>query len=173
MRPNQAEPRLSIQLIETENDNRLRKIEQLAQEIWTEHYTPIIGEAQVKYMLDQFQRYQKIKEQLLEGYIYGVVYLQDHLIGYFSVQPRDHHLFLSKIYLKSNQRGKGFFSVVLKFIEQVAKEYQKKVIELTVNKHNTDTINIYKTKGFEIVKPAVFDIGNGYVMDDYIMRKHI
>ena len=46
-------------------------------------------------------------------------------------------------------------------------------IELTVNKYNSGTIAAYEKMGFEKVRPAVFDIGGGYIMDDYIMKKSL
>jgi len=42
----------------------------LAREIWTDHYVPIIGQAQVDYMLDTFQREEAIAAQLAGGYEY-------------------------------------------------------------------------------------------------------
>ncbi|NCA83730.1 MAG: GNAT family N-acetyltransferase, partial [Opitutae bacterium] len=43
----------------------------LAREIWTQHYVPIIGAAQVEYMLEKFQSAEAIARQLAgEGYEY-------------------------------------------------------------------------------------------------------
>ena len=38
----------------------------LAKEIWTEHYTPIIGWQQVEYMLEKFQSATEIENQIKE-----------------------------------------------------------------------------------------------------------
>ena len=46
----------------------------------------------------------------------------------------------------------------------------KKRVYLTVNKHNNRAIAVYKKTGFEIVDEVVTDIGNDYVMDDYIFE---
>ena len=43
---------------------------------------------------------------------------------------------------------------------------------LTVNKYNEHAIDVYKHYGFKIVDSVVTDIGNGFVMDDYIMYKN-
>jgi ribosomal protein S18 acetylase RimI-like enzyme len=42
-------------------------------------------------------------------------------------------------------------------------------LELNVNKYNP-TLGFYKKIGFSIISEEVIDIGNGYVMDDYIME---
>ena len=41
------------------------------------------------------------------------------------------------------------------------------------NKNNTKTLDIYKHLGFEIVREEVTDIGEGYVMDDYVLEYRI
>jgi ribosomal protein S18 acetylase RimI-like enzyme len=42
-------------------------------------------------------------------------------------------------------------------------------IELNVNKHNS-AVQFYEKKGFIRAKEMVLDIGNGYVMDDFVMQ---
>lgn len=155
------------------DDLLLDKLEKLASNIWTEHYSPIIGIEQVNYMLEKFQSKEAMSQQMRDGYEYFVV-LEDNIpVGYFSIIPREETLFLSKAYLAKSQRGKGIFSLMMKKIMEIAKTYEKSSIELTVNKENTNSIQVYKHKGFEIVESAVFDIGEGYVMDDFVLRKQI
>lgn len=42
-------------------------------------------------------------------------------------------------------------------------------IWLTCNKHNDNTLAIYDHLGFVITNEQEADIGNGFVMDDYIL----
>ena len=58
-------------------------------------------------------------------------------------------------------------------MNKLAIESGKSVISLTVNKHNSNSIEAYKKMGFEIIRPMVTDIGSGYVMDDYYMEKKL
>ena len=44
--------------------NDLDQIETMAEVIWHEHYTPIIGKEQVVYMLDKFQSTDSMKVQI-------------------------------------------------------------------------------------------------------------
>ena len=56
-------------------------------------------------------------------------------------------------------------------LEKVFEEgraFGKKQVYLTVNKHNDHAIAVYKKTGFKVIDEVVTDIGNGYVMDDYI-----
>jgi hypothetical protein len=41
-----------IQIIPVTKNDLVETVAALAREIWTEHFTPIIGESQVKYVLD-------------------------------------------------------------------------------------------------------------------------
>jgi ribosomal protein S18 acetylase RimI-like enzyme len=61
--------------------------------------------------------------------------------------------------------GRQFFELVkIKAIEQ-----DQKAIFLNVNKRNY-AIHFYTKLGFTKVKDEVIDIGEGYVMDDYVME---
>ncbi len=44
---------------------------------------------------------------------------------------------------------------------------------LQVNKRNERAIAAYLRAGFQIEKEAVFDIGGGFVMDDYVMTRGV
>ena len=46
------------------NPDQIKAIVEMAKEIWTEHYTPIIGKDQVDYMLDKFQSNDAISGQI-------------------------------------------------------------------------------------------------------------
>ncbi len=145
----------------------------IAKPIWHQHYDPIIGVQQVNYMLDKFQSEHAIKSQLAEGYLYFQVSDLDEVIGYFSIQARDKtDLFISKFYLLEKTRGKGFGKTMLLFIDDFGKENGCKQIKLTVNKHNP-AYQFYLKLGFVQYNSAQFDIGGGYIMDDYLMSKTI
>jgi diamine N-acetyltransferase len=44
---------------------------------------------------------------------------------------------------------------------------------LQVNKKNRQAIAAYEKAGFRIAEEAVFDIGKGFVMDDFLMSKAV
>lgn len=144
-----------------------------ASELWKEHYTAIIGEAQVKYMLENFQSASAIKRQVDEGYEYFFIRENGISLGYFSFRNEEGKMFLSKLYLKKDCRGKGFSKNVLSFLINVCKENGLKSIYLTVNKNNFNSIKAYERLGFYKKDEVKTDIGSGYYMDDYIMQKDI
>ena len=121
----------------------------LAREIWTEHYTPIIGAAQVEYMLEHMHSAGVISRQIAsENYYYYLLEPENEAAGYFAVQLRDGELFLSKLYVHSSQRGKGLGRQTLDFIQQLARDFERETITLTVNKYNSNSIAAYYKFGF-------------------------
>ena len=153
--------------------NQIKTIEELAYEIWPEHYTPIIGKSQVEYMLEKFQSVKAMTEQMKNGYCYFLSEHDNVPVGYMSVNINLDTLFLSKFYVVSTERGKGYGKNMIAYLETLAKEKSLKKIALTVNKHNTGSIKMYEKVGFVICGTAVKDIGEGFVMDDYRMEKRV
>ncbi|MBN2314955.1 MAG: GNAT family N-acetyltransferase [Sedimentisphaerales bacterium] len=152
---------------------QIQKVEDLAYEIWNEHFTPIIGKAQVDYMLEKFQSVKAIAGQIEQGFQYYLLRTDEGFFGYTGIQQKDDELFLSKLYIKSSERGKGYGRKVVQFLEGMARDQGLEKITLTVNKNNQDTIKAYEKFGFVVMGPIVQDIGGGFVMDDYQMAKPI
>lgn len=162
---------MPIKIKQVEKTEDLEEIANLAYEIWNESFKEIISKNQIDYMVDNFQSLKAMVRQVEnENYNYFKVYFKNSLCGYIGVKDEKTELFLSKLYLKKEYRGKGIASTMLEKVFEVAKKLSKKSVYLTVNKHNTHAINVYKAKGFEKIDSVVTDIGEGYVMDDYIFQ---
>ncbi len=155
----------------TEDDAMI--VESLARDIWTKHYTPIIGREQVEYMLERYQSSEAILGQIGAGVLYFLIKAETGIVGYLAVQPRTDELFLSKIYVSSGERGKGYGKQAVQFAETLAKLRRLGKIVLTVNKNNVDSIRAYEKMGFKNTGALVQDIGSGFVMDDYRMEKAV
>ena len=151
----------------------IKQVEELAEEIWTQHYTPIIGNEQVRYMLDNFQSFEAIVEQISEGMTYFLMFFQGEPVGYMASKPDDEDLFLSKIYVLSAVRGKGIGGYAMSFLASMAREQGCRHLSLTVNKNNTNSIRTYEKLGFVNLGPLETDIGNGFIMDDFLMKKKL
>ena len=158
---------------EVNDRESIDQVVMLADEIWREHYISIIGVDQVNYMLEKYQSASAIQDQIKDGAFYYLVFYQNKPAGYFSFYIQEDTLFLSKIYIHSSMRGTGLGRYALDFIEKEAHRYGQKSITLTVNKNNANTISTYKKMGFEVEDAIVMDIGDGFVMDDYKMKKDL
>jgi RimJ/RimL family protein N-acetyltransferase len=143
----------------------------LADIIWREHYTPIIGAEQVAYMLENFQSYDAINHDVKNAIsIYYLVMRESEAVGYIGIKLDMERVFLSKIYIHSDQRGKGVGKQTLEAVKDIARSKSLNEIHLTVNKYNTNSIEAYKKFGFIVTGDVCADIGEGYVMDDYTME---
>ncbi len=162
-----------VKIISAKSPNEIETISKLAKEIWLEHYVPIIGEKQVEYMLDKFQSYDAISKTLSEGEKYYIVEEDGLPRGYFGIIEKGKKVYLDKIYILKDCRGKGLGREVLGFIENYATERNIRCIYLTVNKRNAHSIDAYKKYGFVTESAIISDIGGGFVMDDYQMYKYI
>lgn len=162
---------VSIQPVKT--PEQVEAMCRIAQQVWHQHFTPIIGEKQVEYMLEKFQSPRAVTEQLQGGYEYFFLCWEDRPVGYMGIHQEDGSLFLSKLYLQQEYRGKKIASKAMEFLVALCRERGLKSIWLTVNKHNDTTIAIYQKMGFYEICQQRADIGNGFVMDDYVMQKDV
>ena len=159
-----------IRMIPAVNDAEILGVAALAEEIWHEHFPPIIGEEQVDYMVEKFQSFDALKKQIADGYEYFLISSDYMMVGYTGVKEKDGSLFLSKLYLLKDSRGQHLSTEVFGHLADLAKERKLDKIWLTCNKYNSHSLDVYKHLGFEIVRDEVTDIGNGIVMDDYILE---
>ena len=153
---------------------KLEELVAVIREIWREYYTPIIGAAQVEYMLETFQSVKAITRQITEeNYRYYGVFCDGELAGYYAAKPSGgDRVFLSKFYVAARFRGRGLGREMLQHLIAAARAAGADTIWLTVNKHNR-TVELYRKLGFVTTEEIVTDIGNGFVMDDYVMELRI
>src|SRR5690606_12094869 len=78
---------------------------------------------------------------------------------------------LEQLYLLQEYRGKGLGGHMLSHVESQARRHYLSMLILQVNKRNVNSIAFYRKFGFTIREEAIFNIGNGFFMDDYVMEK--
>ncbi|MCZ4304551.1 GNAT family N-acetyltransferase [Zoogloeaceae bacterium G21618-S1] len=162
-------------ITKVQSPDQIAAVANLAREIWTEHYAPIIGLAQVDYMLATFQSEQAIAGQIAGGYAYYLVTHDGREVSYLALLANTDEttLMISKIYVTQAGRGGGFGRKLLDFAEDVCRARQIPTLWLTVNKDNAGSIAWYTRMGFKNAGAIVQDIGAGFVMGDYRMEKMI
>ncbi len=149
-------------------------IARLAVEIWNQHYVAITGQGQVDYMLQKFQSPEAVAAQVAGGWEYYLLLDEEGSEGgYLALVPEadKRSMKLSKIYLRSNLRGRGLGRRALELAEDRCRQLEFSRLWLTVNRHNSDSIAWYLRNGFKNAGPIVTDIGGGYKMDDYLLEK--
>lgn len=157
---------INMQFIEASFKD-IQIIQQLATEIWWDHYPSIIGEKQVEFMLGAMYDQSSLEKQMKEGHQFYLAVQGKEVLGFSSIKEEGvGEWFLNKFYLKTNQQNQGLGSAFYNFlVEKTAAEK----FRLQVNRQNYKAINFYFKNGFIIEKVADFDIGSGYFMNDFIM----
>ena len=157
-----------INFVEVEDIEEFAK---LAYEIWHEYWVELLSPEQINYMVEKFQSKNAVINQIKnENYIYFYIKSDDEKVGYIGMSHKEDYLFLSKLYIKKEFRHKGIGTKAFEFIKDYGKSSNYDKIVLTVNKQNLNTIKAYDKWGFKTIDAVVTDIGQGFVMDDYIMQ---
>jgi diamine N-acetyltransferase len=157
-------------------------LRELAGTIWRQHYAGIISAAQIDYMLagrfsdEALREHVQAADRWLE-----LLRVSGAPVGYcgYEVASMDGEeraaaaMKLGQLYVLESHRGMGFGRFMLGHIEGRSRELGRRSLWLQVNKGNTGAIGFYTAAGFEVVREAVFEIGGGFVMDDYVMAKTI
>ena len=107
------------------------------------------------------------------GYEYFQIFDNTEFCGYCGIHQEETTLFLSKLYFKKKRTRKPTTSLQKrsKYLKNSTVKKRGTLFHLAyVHKYNTNTLAVYHHLGFETVRSQVADIGNGYVMDDYILE---
>lgn len=157
----------------TKDDSDL--IYSLASRVFAHTYREILSPEQLDYMLDWMYAPANTRRAMDRGHVYFILSNEDGDCGYASVERQDTDLFhLQKIYVLPGFQGTGagkfLFGEVLKHVRQI--HPSPFVLELNVNRNNK-AVRFYLKMGMGIARQGDFPIGNGYFMNDYVMRMEI
>ena len=163
--------------IEKASIEALDDLAAMAKTIWLNYYIDIIGIDQIQYMLNKFYSQEALLEQIKNNQQFHFIVYNQQSIGFiaYTIQ-NDKTCFINKYYLLSEYQGKSYGSKCLYALEkqiQIENSNTISAFKLTVNRQNFKSINFYFKNGFTIETVADFDIGNGFVMNDFIMKKLI
>lgn len=159
-----------MQIIQCTKD-QLAIVRDLAYKIWPDAYGEILSAAQLDYMLDNFYAIPSLEKQFNDKHVFLLVEEEGQYLGFaaYEVDCKEKgKTKLHKIYVLPNTQGKGIGKFLLNEVKIRAKEANNDYLFLNVNKYNK-ALTFYEKQGFEKIADEVIDIGNGYVMDDYVM----
>lgn len=162
-----------IDFIPAKTEIYFQELSKLADIVWREYYIPIVGKPQVDYMLRKYQSAEAIRNQVSTGFEYFIITLKKKTVSYIAIKQEEDALFLSKIYVLNQHRGKAIGRAAVEFIEQKAKNYRLKTIRLHVNINNAEAIKVYHKLGFINVGSLNVSIGEGFFTDDFILEKKV
>ena len=165
-------------------------IRSVSERTWPSTYGHIISQEQINFMLDWMYSDASLEKQMHSGCAFYIASIKKEdgkwdAVGFCSVSPDDEkeegennstekvagstaHK-LNKLYVLPSAQGTGAGKALLNKSIEVAKASGSSSIFLQVNKLNT-AYTFYLKHGFIKESEFKFDIGNGFYMDDYIMR---
>ena len=161
-------------------------IRSVSERTWPSTYGHIISQAQIDFMLDWMYSNDSLEKQMNTGCEFYIASIKNEdgkwdAVGFCSVSPEDEqdkirdaseisiaHK-LNKLYVLPLAQGTGAGKALLNKCIEVAKVAGSSSIFLQVNKLNT-AYTFYLKHGFIKEAEFKFDIGNGFFMDDYVMR---
>ena len=147
-------------------------IRALAHRIWNACYPGMISMEQIRFMLEWMYAPAKLADDMQRGVRYELAMAHGHAVGYVGheLQQEKRVLHLHKIYLVPELHGRGAGQAMLAHVMQVAQHAGMHAVELGVNKTNHRALAAYRRAGFVVAESFVRDIGNGFVMDDHLLR---
>ncbi|GAB3576126.1 GNAT family N-acetyltransferase [Spirosoma luteolum] len=150
-------------------------IQQIAHQTWPSTFGAILSPAQIDYMLSWMYSIDALHEQVEQkGHVFllaesdtgeplGFCSYELHAGG----QPVTK---VHKIYLLPAAQGQGVGRLLLDAVAARATEAGDRALRLNVNRFNK-AVSFYEKVGFSVVGQEDIDIGNGFLMEDYIMAK--
>lgn len=168
-------------------------IRSVSERTWPSTYGHIISQEQIDFMLDWMYSDVSLEKQMNAGCAFYIASIKKEdgqwdAVGFCSVSPDDEkeekkeeennstekvegakaHK-LNKLYVLPSAQGAGAGKALLNQAIDVAKVAGSSSLFLQVNKLNT-AYTFYLKQGFIKEAEFKFDIGNGFFMDDYVMR---
>ncbi|KOP38024.1 N-acetyltransferase [Flavobacterium sp. WLB] len=154
----------------------IKTIQEITNITWPITYGEILTKEQLDYMLDLFYSEEALAKQIEnKEQLFYLISDSESTIGFIGIEHNYKNEALTKIhkiYLLPETQGKGYGKIVFESIEKLALENNSAALLLNVNRFNT-ALNFYKKLGFEIKETVDIEIGNGYLMEDYVMGKNI
>lgn len=152
--------------------NDIELIRELAEKSWESAYSEILSHEQIEYMLSTMYSEKEISTQMKNpDYQYFLIFDESILVGFigFQFHYEESTTKLHRLYLLSEYKGKGIGKKAMNLLKEKVAETSDSRIILNVNKNNPAK-KIYESQGFTIYDEGIFDIGNGFVMDDFLME---
>jgi len=151
-------------------------IQRIAHQTWPDTYGSILSTEQFDHMLNWMYTPEAIAEQV-EQKNHVFLMAANHAgetVGYVSyeVDYKPTITKIHKLYLLPQTQGQGIGRLLIDEVARKALTAGNTALGLNVNRQNR-AVQFYERMGFSVVAQEDIDIGNGYLMQDFIMQKQL
>ena len=140
---------------------------------WQHTYSSILSAEQLDYMLTLMYSQDAINEQIaIKGHHFLLAAEDGQYLGFASYELNSVYeaTKIHKLYVLPQAQGRGVGKALVTVIENAARAHGNDKLLLNVNRYNP-AVNFYLKTGFVKIGQEDINIGNGYLMEDYIMQK--
>ena len=155
--------------------NEIEIVHNLAQRVWPLTFKDILSPAQIDYMMELMYSVDSLQRQQREGRLFFVLEKAGNPIGYLSIEhdkEGNGKTKIHKIYVLQAEHGTGAGRFLMDFAFAEAEKAGSMAVYLNVNRYNK-AIGFYEYYGFKKMYTEDIDIGQGYLMEDWVMEKPI
>lgn len=155
-------------------DGEVDALIELAGAVWRKHYPEIITPEQIEYMLAQRYKAALVRQLMARGDLWLAARAGEDLVGFahgHTLQDGDYKL--DKLYVHNDWQRHGIGGRLIDQVARHARAHGASRLLLRVNRQNHNAIGAYLKHGFRVATLIVEEIGDGFIMDDYVMTKEI
>jgi len=160
-------------LLRKGKEEDIASIQDIADKTWPDAFASILSKEQISYMLKMMYNKGELLSQFQKGYTFLMAEEDNKDLGFavFSTVGSSPHVFkLHKLYVLPDTHGKGVGKLLINEVANLAKRAGGIALRLNVNRDNK-AVAFYERAGFTIKETVDLDIGNGFLMNDYVMEK--
>ncbi|MCQ2070459.1 MAG: GNAT family N-acetyltransferase [archaeon] len=141
--------------------------------IWMEVFTPMIsgGAEMTEYFFQTWLSVPEMHRAMDEGYDFGFFTVDGKKVGVYSTLKEGERLYLSKVYVHGDYRGKGYGSMLIQELFEHGREQGCTKAYLHVNIANEKAIKAYERNGMHKAYRLIKSQGNGFATNDYVMER--
>lgn len=149
-------------------------IQNIARKTWPATYSTILLAEQLDFMLNKFYSVESLTANSAVGHKFLLAKLSSEVVGFagYKINYKPQCTHLHKLYVMPEMQGRNIGEKLLKSVEGFALQSDQVAVSLNVNRFNK-AITFYQKVGYSIVESVDIEIGNGYLMEDFIMKKAI
>lgn len=147
-------------------------IREIAFQTWPATYGEILSTEQLRFMLNKFYSLENLQLNVEQNQLFFIISENEIPLGFLGIE---HHFDkkpitkIHKIYILPNNQGKGIGKLAIDFVIKSALENQNNKIILNVNRFNR-AVQFYQKMDFKIIQEIDIEIGDGYLMEDFVME---
>jgi len=151
-------------------------IQEIAYKTWPETFGSILSKEQIKFMLEMMYSKDALIEQIeVKNHKFILASVDNAFYGYVSYELNYKNFSKTKIhklYILPTTQGSGIGKYLINEVSKIALANNNSSLLLNVKRDNK-AVGFYKKIGFEIISNEDIDIGNGFLLEDYVMEKKL